>query len=107
MRYGTAFLAAAGVLLAPQAIAQQAKSDPGDDIMKKAVNVPGTNWSVYGPGQTVKKLKDDGVPGGEVLRATVTTKGANAWDVGASSRSRNRSRRGTRSWSPSTFARPS
>ena len=76
-------------ILAMPAHAQQAapaaKSDPADDIMKKAINKPGTNWSVYGPGQTVKALKDDGVPGGQVLRVTVTAKGANAWDVGSSS----------------------
>lgn len=85
-----AVLAAAGTVVAMPASAQQAaapaaKSDPGADIMNKAVNKPGTNWSVYGAGQTSKTLKDGGVPGGEVLRVTVAAKGANAWDVGGSS----------------------
>jgi uncharacterized protein YbaA (DUF1428 family) len=86
----TVFLAAAGTMLAAplpaqQAAAPAAKSDPADDIMKKAVNKPGTNWSVYGATQTTKALKDDGVPGGEVLRVTVSAKGANPWDVGGAS----------------------
>ena len=86
----TVFLAVAGTIattpaLAQQAAAPEAKSAPADDIMKKAVNKPGTNWSVYGATQTTKSLKDDGVPGGEVLRVTVSAKGANAWDVGGAS----------------------
>ena len=82
-RTGALVLALTALLPVSPAPAQEAKTAPADDIMKKAVNIPGTNWSVYGPGQTTKKLRDDAVPGGEVLRATVTIAGANAWDAGA------------------------
>lgn len=94
MRYGRtvvlAILAGLGgaTLAVPangQAAAPAAKADPADDIMKKAVNKPGTNWSVYGATQTTKALKDDGVPGGEVLRVTVSAKGGKPWDVGGAS----------------------
>lgn len=85
----TIFLAAGAALLAMPAQAQQAASPPArssaDDIMKKAVNQPGTNWQVYGPNQKVKALNDDGVLGGQVIRVTVSAKGTNAWDVGSSS----------------------
>jgi hypothetical protein len=61
------------------------KKDAAGSILDKAVNKPGANWAVYGAGQTSKVMKDEGVPGGQFLRATVTAKGANAWDAGASS----------------------
>jgi hypothetical protein len=86
----TIFLAGSAAMLALPVLAQQAaapaaKSDASDDIMKKAVNQPGTNWQVYGPNQKAKALNDGGVPGGQVIRVTVSAKGANAWDVGSSS----------------------
>jgi len=86
----TIVLAGGAAMLALPAIAQQAgataaQSDAPDDIMKKAINQPGTNWQVYGPNQKVKALNDSGVPGGQVIRVTVAAKGANAWDVGSTS----------------------
>ncbi len=86
----TMFLAGSAAMLAPPVLAQQAaapaaKSDASDDIMKKAINQPGTNWQIYGPNQKAKALNDTGVPGGQVIRVTVSAKGANAWDVGSSS----------------------
>lgn len=61
------------------------KKDAAGSILDKAVNKPGTDWAVYGANQTIKALTDGDVPGGQVIRATVTAKGTNAWDVGASS----------------------
>jgi hypothetical protein len=62
-----------------------AQADAGGSILDKAINKPGTNWSVYGANQSTKAMNDAGVPGGQFIRATITAKGANAWDVGASS----------------------
>ena len=53
------------------------------DLKSKLINVPGTNWNVYGPGQTNKRLETDGPKGYPAIRVTVTQKGANAWDAGA------------------------
>jgi hypothetical protein len=53
------------------------------DLASKVINVPGTSWTVYGPGQTNKRLETDGPQGYPAVRVTVTQKGKNAWDVGA------------------------
>ena len=62
------------------ASAPAAKSD---DVLSKAVNVPGVNWQVYGPNQTSKIVKVRGVPGDSALHVDVAAKGANPWDIGA------------------------
>ncbi len=88
---------AAGIVLlaSAPALAQTAPLPPAPapakpaaavpDILQKAVNIPGANWSLYGATQTSKPVKSDGVPGGQAVRVTVKDKGANAWDVGGSS----------------------
>jgi len=54
------------------------------ELIHKAINRPGTAWTFYGPGLTKKVMKDADLPGGEFIRATVSQKGANPWDAGAS-----------------------
>lgn len=80
-------LIVAGVLLAcsTAGAAQTAPAAPAatDDVLQKAINLPGTNWSIYGAGQKSKLGKTVGVPGEQAMRVQVTAKGANAWDVGA------------------------
>jgi hypothetical protein len=56
---------------------------PANDLSSKLINVPGTNWTVYGPGQTNKTLPNDGPKGYPAIRVTVTAKGKNPWDAGA------------------------
>jgi len=48
------------------------------------LNEPSANWSVYGPGQTHKGMRDKAVQGGGAMRVTVAAMPANAWDAGAS-----------------------
>ncbi len=88
MRYMITAFVAAGIL-STAGLAQTATPTPApaasNNIMDKAVNKPGANWAVYGASQTNKMLTDDSVAGGQFVRATVTAKGANAWDAGASS----------------------
>jgi hypothetical protein len=54
-----------------------------NDLASKLINVPDTNWTVYGPGQTSKRLEKDGPKGYPAIRVSVTRKGKNAWDAGA------------------------
>jgi hypothetical protein len=61
------------------------QKDAGGSILDKAINKPGANWAIYGAGQTNKLMKEEGVPGNQFVRVKVTTKGANAWEIGASS----------------------
>ena len=53
------------------------------DLSSKLINVPGTVWTVYGPGQTNKRLETDGPKGYPEIRVTVAKKGANPWEAGA------------------------
>ena len=53
------------------------------NVLDRAINLPGTNWSVYGAAQTAKLSKTTGVPGEQAMRVTITAKGVNPWDVGA------------------------
>lgn len=49
----------------------------------RLVNIPGTPWQLYGPGQT-GKVDDKGGPQGYPLtQVTVTAVGKNPWDAGA------------------------
>ena len=92
MRYVMTAFIAAGVL-STAGLAQTATPAPtpapaaSDNILDKAVNKPGASWTVYGANQKTKLMNEpnSGVPGDQFVRATVTAKGANAWDVGASS----------------------
>ncbi|MEG3165320.1 hypothetical protein U1701_12015 [Sphingomonas sp. PB2P19] len=68
---------------APAPAAPATKAAP--NVLDRAVNTPGTNWSIYGAGQTSKLGTTQGVPGNQAMRVTVAAKGANAWDVGAQS----------------------
>ena len=53
------------------------------DLSSKQINVSGTNWTVYGPGQTNKRLETGGPQNYPAVRVDVTQKGKNPWDVGA------------------------
>lgn len=87
--FATAVLVAvpvAGVAqTAPPAAPSTAPAKPAPGVLDKAVNTPGTNWSIYGTAQRSKLGKTQGVPGDQAMRVDVTAKGANAWDVGAQS----------------------
>lgn len=70
------------------AAAQTAPAAPGAqppqaNILDRAINTPGSNWAVYGAGQTSKMGKTTGVPGNEAMHVVVTAQGAHPWDVGA------------------------
>jgi hypothetical protein len=51
--------AGAGAQAAPTVAADKATPN----VLDKAVNVPGTNWSIYGAAQKSKLGKTQGVPG--------------------------------------------
>ena len=70
--------------LALPAAAQTVDPLQSPELIKKVINRPGTAWTFYGAGLTNKVMKDADLPGGEYIRATVSQKGANAWDAGAS-----------------------
>lgn len=73
VRTGLMFL---GVLIAGAASAQ-------GDILQKAINQPGLNYTVSGTAQTTKRVKDSGVVGGEALRVQVGEKGPDNYSVQA------------------------
>jgi hypothetical protein len=77
-----AAVACSAVVAGQTAIAGQ---DSGGSILDKAINKPGANWAIYGANQSNKAMKDPSLQGGQFIRATVTAKGANPWDVGANS----------------------
>lgn len=54
-----------------------------DDIVKKAINQPGVNYTVYGASQTNKAVKDKEVVGGHALRVVVSAKGPETYSTGA------------------------
>jgi hypothetical protein len=53
------------------------------DLNSKLINVPGTNWNVYGENQAAKRLEKEGPKGYPAIRVTVARAGKNAWDAGA------------------------
>jgi hypothetical protein len=76
---GGAVATGLGAQTPPATPAPAAQADPNS----KLVNVPGTPWNVYGPGQT-NSYDDKGGPSGYPdTNVKVTQVGANAWDVGA------------------------
>ena len=70
---------AAALMLSSAAMAQ----DAAPDIMKNAINTPSVGYTIYGPNQSAKLVKDDGLPGGQALQVTVSATTPNAWDIGA------------------------
>jgi len=88
MRYGIL----ASLLIAAPGLAQTAPAPTAPptsaaraqpDILERAINTPGTNWTIYGAGQTSKLGKTTGVPGNQAMRVSVAAAGQNPWDVGA------------------------
>src|SRR4051794_38750581 len=77
-------LSAAGASAVAQPPAAPAPAAPAaGSLASKLINVPGTIWTVYGSGQTSKRLETEGPQSYPTVRATVTQKGTNAWDAGA------------------------
>jgi hypothetical protein len=66
-----------------QTPAPAAPAAPAPSVLDRAINTPGTNWSVYGATQKSKLGTTTGVPGNQAMHVDVTAKGANPWDVGA------------------------
>ncbi|HEY1604317.1 MAG TPA: hypothetical protein VGF77_01815 [Allosphingosinicella sp.] len=67
----------------PPAAPAAPAAQPADSLATKLINVPGTSWTVYGDGQTNKRLETDGPQGYPCVRVTVAQKGKNPWDAGA------------------------
>lgn len=53
-------------------------------IFSKAINQPGVSYSVYGPSQTAKMVRDTKVVGGQALRIQIAAPGAQPYAIGAS-----------------------
>ena len=95
MRHYNALLLAGLLVAAPASAQNSAPVAPGsssasttaprsDNILDRAINQPGTNWTFYGPNKA-KAVAAEGVPGGQAVQVTIAAKGANAFDVGAMS----------------------
>jgi hypothetical protein len=69
------------------AASADAKTAPGkaEGLIDKAVNRPGTSWNFYGANYKVKVAKASGIPGEQAVHVIVSAKGANPWDIGATS----------------------
>ena len=76
-------LATVFLCVAAPALAQTAPA--GGGLLDKAVNQPGTSWSFYGDKYKAKAAKAPGIPGEEGVHVTIAAKGANPWDIGATS----------------------
>lgn len=53
------------------------------DLNSKLINSPLADWTIYGPGQTNKRIETGGPKGYPAYQVNVTQVGKNAWDVGA------------------------
>jgi hypothetical protein len=53
------------------------------DLNSKLINSPDSNWTIYGDGQTNKRLEKDGPKGYPAYEVDVTKVGKNPWDAGA------------------------
>ncbi len=53
------------------------------DLNSKLINIPDSNWSVYGTDQTSVRNEKGGPQGYPAIRVTVTRAGKDAWDDGA------------------------
>jgi GH35 family endo-1,4-beta-xylanase len=59
-------------------------ADDDSTLLSRLVNNPGVaNWNISGLASTPLPRSDDAVQGGKALRVTVSSKGANPWDVAA------------------------
>ena len=63
--------------------AAQSPSAAPFDLNSKLINLPDSNWTIYGPGQTSTRLEKGGPKGYPAYQVTVTQIGKNAWDAGA------------------------
>jgi len=61
----------------------QAPTAPHLDISTKLINTPDSNWNVYGPDQTSKRLPTGGPHNYPAVEVVVKKPGKNAWDTGA------------------------
>lgn len=71
-------LTALAILLTASAAAGQS-----DDIITKAINKPGANYTVIGTTQKSRWIKDDKIAGGQAMRVEVLAQGPNAYSVQA------------------------
>jgi hypothetical protein len=53
------------------------------DLNSKLINSPLADWTIYGPGQTSKRIETGGPKGYPAYQVNVLQAGKNAWDVGA------------------------
>jgi hypothetical protein len=79
---GLIYAASAAAQTAP-APAAQAGQNTQDRLADKMINALGSDWYVYGAGQTNEKLPTGGPKAYPAVRVTVAAKSNNPWDVGA------------------------
>ncbi len=72
-----------GLTIAAMAIAGGAAAQDAETLMKYLINAPGTSYTVFGPNQSTRSIKDEGVSGGRAVRVTVSAKGPEVYTVGA------------------------
>lgn len=77
-----AFVLAALVQTASGGAAPSA-APPPFDLNSKLINTPDSNWTVYGPDQTSKRIEKGGPKGYPAYEVSVAKPAPNAWDDGA------------------------
>ena len=80
-----ALAATAFCVAAPLSAQTAPAASGGGGLIDKAVNRPGNSWSFYGTNYKAKAVKAQGVPGDQGVHVTVSAKGSNPWDIGATS----------------------
>ena len=53
------------------------------DLNSKLINIPDSNWNIYGPNQSNKRVEKGGPKGYPAYEVSVSKPAANAWDDGA------------------------
>lgn len=67
----------------PPAPPSAPSAPPAFDLNSKLISAPDTNWNIYGPDQTNKRLETGGPKGYPAYEVAVAKPSKNAWDGGA------------------------
>lgn len=79
----SAFIVIAALLqAATSAPSASAQSQPFD-LNSKLINTPDSNWNIYGPDQSSKRIEKGGPKGYPAYEVSVAKQATNAWDDGA------------------------
>jgi hypothetical protein len=68
---------------AATASAQTAAPAQHIDLSTKLINTPDSNWNVYGPDQTSRRIEKGGPQNYPAVEASISKPSTNAWDDGA------------------------